>query len=148
MPKPTTDFLVGVVGNCASGKTTLVNGLQELGYRAVNIPQEHSVSPRFWRKFNLDFLVMLSCTLATARQRRSVPWGQERLDQQARKLADARAHCQLYLPTDDLSIAEVREQVIAALTAWRQEKGEKGMERDEVGQPERGQAATPSGNLS
>lgn len=105
MPKDDAkDLLIGVVGNCVSGKTTLVAGLKEKGYQAVNIPQEHSVTPRFWRKFNVDFLVMLSCTLATAQTRRKIPWGQVRLDRQAAILADARANCQLYLPTDDFTI--------------------------------------------
>ncbi|HBK86882.1 MAG TPA: hypothetical protein DDZ53_12720 [Firmicutes bacterium] len=119
MPKPDNELLIGVVGNCASGKTTLVQGLHCRGYRAVNIPQEHSVTPRFWRKLNVDFLVVLSCKLVTAQARRQIPWGQERLDQQAVKLADAKAHCQLYLPTDDFSIEEVLESVITAITAWQ-----------------------------
>jgi hypothetical protein len=120
MPKDDAkDLLIGVVGNCVSGKTTLVAGLKEKGYQAVNIPQEHSVTPRFWRKFNVDFLVMLSCTLATAQTRRKIPWGQVRLDRQAAILADARANCQLYLPTDDFTIPEVLEQVIQAVEIWQ-----------------------------
>lgn len=120
MPKDDAkDLLIGVVGNCVSGKTTLVAGLKEKGYQAVNIPQEHSVTPRFWRKFNVDFLVMLSCTLATAQTRRKIPWGQVRLDRQAAILADARANCQLYLPTDNFTIPEVLEQVIQAVEIWQ-----------------------------
>ena len=116
------DFSIGVVGNCASGKTTLVRGLTGLGYRAINIPQEHSVAPRFWRKLNVDFLVFLSCTLQTARQRRSIAWGQERLDAQAEKLVDARARCQLHLPTDDLDIDEVLRAVVTAVKPSRKEQ--------------------------
>lgn len=119
MPKQVNDLLIGVVGNCVSGKTTLVQGLNQQGYQAVNIPQEHSVTPRFWRKFNVDFLVFLTCTLATAQARRKIPWGQTRLDQQAAILADAKAHCQLYLPTDAYTIEEVLEQVVKAIEVWR-----------------------------
>lgn len=107
--------LIGIVGNCAAGKTTLLNGLKALGYRAVNIPQEHSVAPRLWRKFDVDFLVMLSCTLTTARRRRSIAWGQERLNQQAIKLEDARLNCHLNLPTDDLTIEQVLQTVVEAV---------------------------------
>ncbi len=129
MPEGAKDLLIGVVGNCVSGKTTLVEGLKREGYQAVNIPQEHSVTPRFWRKFNVDFLVMLSCTLATARARRQIPWGQVRLDRQAAILADAKANCDLYLPTDNFTIPEVLEQVIEAVEAWRgreEKRGKKG----------------------
>ncbi|MGI6357192.1 MAG: hypothetical protein ACOX2K_00600 [Bacillota bacterium] len=120
------EFLVGVVGNCAAGKTTLVKGLTATGYKAVNIPQEHSVTPRFWRKLNVDYLVMLSCNLATAKRRRRIPWGQERLEAQAAKLADARANCQLYLPTDHLTIEQVLQAVIAAITKYREERRDVG----------------------
>ncbi len=119
MSKDARELLIGVVGNCAAGKTTLVEGLKRRGYQAVNIPQEHSVTPRFWRKFNVDFLVMLSCTLASAQARRQVPWGQERLDQQAAILADAKDNCHLYLPTDDYTIPEVLEHVIQVFEAWK-----------------------------
>ncbi len=122
-------FLIGVVGNCVAGKTTLVQGLKALGYLAVNIPQEHSVAPKFWRKLNVNFLVLLSCTLETAKQRRHIAWGQERLEQQAIKLSDARAHCQLVLPTDDLSIEQVLNTVVEAVQAFQAQglvaKGEK-----------------------
>lgn len=133
------DFLVGVVGNCVAGKTTLVQGLKHNGYRAVNIPQEHSVAPRFWRKLNVDFLILLSCTLATARQRRRIPWGQERLDAQAIKLEDARSHCQLYLATDNLTIEQVLLTAIAAVTRHREEERHVG--EDHSG----GREASPTG---
>lgn len=123
MLKNRQDLLIGVVGNCTSGKTTLVEGLKAGGYRAVNIPQEHSVAPRFWRKFNVDFLVMLSCTLASAQARRKIPWGQIRLDRQAEILADARAHCHLYLPTDDYTIEAVLAYVLKAIEAWQEQEG-------------------------
>lgn len=109
---------IGVVGNCVSGKTTLVNGLQAAGYQAVNIPQEHSVTPRLWRKFNVDYLVFLSCTLETAQARRRIPWGQTRLDQQAVILAEAQANAQLCLATDEYTIDQVLEIVVAAVENW------------------------------
>lgn len=110
------DGLIGVVGNCVAGKTTLVNGLKEKGYRAVNIAQEHSTAQKLWQRKQPDFLVCLSCTLATAQARREIYWGQERLDDQWQRLAHARAHCDLYLPTDGLAISDVLEAVIAAVT--------------------------------
>lgn len=126
--------LIGVVGVCASGKTTLVNGLKALGYQARNIPQEHSVVPGLWRRYQPEFLVMLDATLPTIRARRPVAWGEERLAEQLQRLASARSHCHLYLPTDGLSIDEVREAVCEAFHRFREQ------EVDYEGHPERGQA--------
>jgi hypothetical protein len=109
------DLLIGVVGNCTAGKTTLVAGLNNSGYRAVNIAQEHSSVQRLWQRKNPDFLVCLSCTLETARQRRDMGWGQERLDDQWRRLSHAREHADFYLPTDGLAIAEVLLRVTEAV---------------------------------
>ncbi len=108
-------LLVGVVGNCTAGKTTLVNGLLRTGYRACNIAQEHSSVAQLWRRKNPDFLVCLSCTLETARSRREIHWGQERLDDQWYRLRHAREHADLYLPTDGLSITEVLSVVVKAV---------------------------------
>ena len=109
------DGLIGVVGNCAAGKTTLVKGLTARGFRAVNVAQEHSAAPRLWQRKNPDFLVCLSCTLETAKQRREVHWGQERLNAQRQRLVHALAHCNLILPTDGLTVTEVLDTVVAAV---------------------------------
>ncbi|MDW7652235.1 MAG: hypothetical protein SCK29_13365 [Bacillota bacterium] len=107
--------VIGVVGNCVAGKTTLVSGLTTRGYRAVNIAQEHSTAQRLWRRKDPDYLVCLSCTLQTAKKRREIYWGQERLDDQRARLAHARQHCDLYLPTDEMEIEAVLETVITAV---------------------------------
>jgi deoxyadenosine/deoxycytidine kinase len=107
--------LIGVVGNCTAGKTTLVRGLLAAGFHAVNIAQEHSTAQRLWQRKNPDFLVCLSCTLETAQKRRAISWGQERLNDQWERLSHARAHCHLYLPTDNLAIEEVLAKTISSL---------------------------------
>lgn len=117
------DLLIGVVGNCTAGKTTLVEGLGRRGFRAVNIAQEHSGVPHLWRRRNPDFLVYLSCTLETAKKRREVYWGQERLEEQWRRLADARAHADLVLATDHMTITEVLEAVVAAVQNHKRAPG-------------------------
>jgi deoxyadenosine/deoxycytidine kinase len=106
------DLLIGVVGNCASGKTTLVTGLQQIGYRAVNIAQEHSTVLRLWQRKNPDFLVCLSCTLETAKSRREIYWTQQRLDDQWVRLAVARENADLLLATDGMSIQNVLDTVV------------------------------------
>ncbi len=101
-----------VVGPCASGKTTLVNRLQELGYDAHNVAQEHSGIKTLWRKKSPDVVVMLDASLPVIRRRRPVPWGEERLAAQRERLRDAREHASLYIQTDPLSREEVAGRVL------------------------------------
>lgn len=101
------ELRIGVVGNCVAGKSTLVNNLRAKGYNAVNIPQEHSVSRRFWRRLNPDFIIYLSCTIETAHKRRNIGWGQERLDEQWDILSEVRAHAHICIETDTLTAEEV-----------------------------------------
>jgi len=63
--------LIVVVGPCASGKTTLVRGLQSCGYRAMVSGQEHSEIPTLWRRTAPDVTIGLIVDLATIRRRRS-----------------------------------------------------------------------------
>lgn len=103
---------VVVTGVCASGKTTLVKALQELGIDAYNVAQEHSGIKKLWNKKNPDILVVLDVRLATIRQRRIVPWGEERLIVQRERLVDACQHANLYLQTDELSRDDVVQNVL------------------------------------
>ena len=103
---------IAIVGICASGKTTLVRGLREAGYDAYNVAQEHSCVHDFWNKKHPDVLVMIDATLPTVKKRRVVYWGQDRIDTQHKRLADAKAHADLYIQTDDLDAAAVRQKVI------------------------------------
>lgn len=105
---------IAVVGNCASGKTTLVKGLIEKGYsKAYNVPQEHSVVQKFWKRYNPDLLLFLQCSLETAQKRRpTIAWGQERLEQQKKKLEDAYLHKDIFICTDDLTVEGVLDKAI------------------------------------
>jgi hypothetical protein len=109
---------VVVVGPDAAGKTELVKRLLALGYNARCCAQDHSYVPDMWQRISKpDFLVYLDARLKTIARRRSIDWGQERLDKLNARLAHARAHCDFYLPTDDLEPAEVVVQVRAALSS-------------------------------
>ena len=93
---------IAIVGICASGKTTLVRGLREAGYDAYNVAQEHSCIHDF----------MIDATLAAVHKRRVVYWGQDRIDMQHERLADARKHADLYIQTDHLDAEAVKNKVI------------------------------------
>ena len=116
-PRP---LKVAVVGPCTAGKSTLVTALNEAGYDAHHVAQEHSYIPDLWKQFTKpDVLVYLDVTYPAAQQRRAISWGPERLEEEAIRLAHAREHCDLYVPTDDLSREQVLSQVIALLSSWR-----------------------------
>ncbi len=115
---PSPQPRVAVVGPDAAGKSELVQRLRALGYDARHCAQEHSYVRDMWRRLSRpDFLIYLDAQLETIARRRDIDWGQERLDQLNARLAHARAHCDLYLPTDDLELPEVVERVCAVLAA-------------------------------
>lgn len=103
---------VVVTGVCASGKTTLVARLRQLGVEAYNVAQEHSGIQGLWRKKRPDVLVNIDATLPVIRKRRDVPWGEERLALQRERLKDARENADLYIQTDGLTREEVAAKVM------------------------------------
>lgn len=111
---------VAVVGPCAAGKSTLVPALREVGYEARQPAQEHSYAPTMWQRFSRpDILIYLDLNYETARLRRPhIDGGPERLEEQHRRLAHAREHCDFYLDTSSLTPDEVREAVFEFLSTW------------------------------
>lgn len=109
---------IKVVGPCASGKSVLVARLRALGYDAHSAAQDHSYVPDMWQRLNPpDVLIYLDVTLAEAwrRGRSGIGWDQAYLDEEHRRLRHARAHCDLYLPTDGLTEEQVLQYTIAFL---------------------------------
>ena len=115
------EMKIAIVGVCASGKTTLVAGLREAGYDAYNVAQEHSCVHNFWAKKNPDLVVMIDATLPAIHKRRLVYWGEDRLVTQHKRLADAKAHADLYIQTDELDAEAVRQKVIEFIENYQRE---------------------------
>ncbi len=106
--------LVGVVGPCCAGKTTLVRALSALGIPARVIAQEHSYVPHMWQAItDPGWLIYLDVSYDVAQQRRWMNWTPADLEEQHRRLGHARINCDLYLATDDLTPAQVLEQALA-----------------------------------
>jgi hypothetical protein len=106
-------ILIGVVGVCASGKSTLVKGLEARGYRTRHIAQEHSYVKDMWKRItNPDLLIYLDVSYPTTIQRHNLNWTEADYAEEQRRLVHAREHADLYVNTDPLSIEEVLEQVI------------------------------------
>jgi deoxyadenosine/deoxycytidine kinase len=116
MPLAADNLVVGVVGPCCAGKSTLVEALLARGYQARHIAQEHSYAPRMWQVIaRPDVLIYLDVSYPVAQARRWMDWRPEDLEEQRRRLAHAREHCDLYLATDALAIEAVCERVLAFL---------------------------------
>jgi guanylate kinase len=106
-------ILIGVVGPCGSGKSTLTAGLTRLGYRSRHIAQEHSYVKDMWQRLTMpDILVFLDASYLSTCQRRKLNWTEAEWQEQQHRLRHARANADLYLDTDGLSVEEVLERVL------------------------------------
>ena len=108
--------LVGVVGPCGAGKSTLVAGLRARGVRAREVAQEHSYVPAMWQRITRpDLLIYLEVSRETAQRRlgRTLPtWWWAKAQE---RLAHARAHADLVVNTDPLTPSEVLGRVVQFL---------------------------------
>jgi deoxyadenosine/deoxycytidine kinase len=109
--------VIGVVGPCGAGKTTLIAGLRGYALTLRHIAQEHSYVPTMWQRItHPDLLIFLDASYSATISRRNLNWTQAEYDEQQRRLADARANANFYLMTDDYTPTEVIRQVVAFLT--------------------------------
>ncbi|HWQ05561.1 MAG TPA: hypothetical protein VN452_09425 [Longilinea sp.] len=114
-----SDPLIGLVGVCASGKSTITSRLRALGFRAKPIAQEHSYVADMWQRITRpEILVFLDASYDVTIARRSLNWSEAEYQEQHRRLAHARQHANLYIFTDGLTPAQVVEQIISYRTIW------------------------------
>ncbi len=101
-------MVIGVVGPCGAGKSTLVSGLKLSGFPARHIAQEHSYVPDMWRRLtNPDILIYLDVSYPNTILRRKLDWTFEEYDEQLRRLQHARQHADLLIDTNPLTASEV-----------------------------------------
>jgi len=106
-------LLVGVVGPCGSGKSTLIAGLEKYGYACRHIAQEHSYVQAMWQKIaKPDLLIYLSVSFPISTARRKLDWQKKDYDEQLRRLDHARAHANLFIDTDNLSPEQVLQTAL------------------------------------
>ena len=103
-----------IVGPCAAGKSTLRDRLLARGFTQVRVvAQEHSGVRDLWKMRGYpEALIFLDVEVETAnaRQGRS-DWTSAAHAEQIDRLQHARAACNLYLSTDDLTPDEVADRV-------------------------------------
>jgi hypothetical protein len=115
-PGPGKDPLVGIVGVCASGKSTLTEGLSARGYRVRHIAQEHSYVKDMWKRItNPDILIFLDTSFEKACNRRKMDWTYEDYLEQQRRVSHARENADFYLDTTFLTPESALDQILAFL---------------------------------
>ena len=111
-----SNLLVGIVGPCGAGKTTLSEGLQRYGFRSRAIAQEHSFVKDMWQRLTRpDLLIFLQASCSVGGARRNMNWTEPEWEEQQRRLYHAREHSDFYLDTDSLGIGEVLNLVLEYL---------------------------------
>ena len=106
--------LIGLVGPCSAGKSTLIRNLKKKGYICRHIAQEHSNVPQMWQKIvNPLVLIYLDVSYEVSIQRRPLNLTPAEFDEQKKRLRHAYQNADIYLFTDPLSPEEVFSKVLA-----------------------------------
>ena len=117
MEPPSKRPLVGVVGPCGSGKSTLIAGLEKHGFTCRHIAQEHSYVQAMWQIIaKPDVLIYLNSSFQTSTTRRKLNWHEKDYNEQLRRLAHAREHAHLIIETDQRTPDEILQVVLDSLT--------------------------------
>lgn len=107
-------LIIGVVGPCGAGKSSLVASLKARGFTARHIAQEHSYVADMWKRLtNPDILIFLEVSYENTILRRKLDWTSGEYTEQLRRLRHARQYADLVIDTNQLTLAQVIETAIA-----------------------------------
>ncbi|MHC1785007.1 MAG: hypothetical protein AB9891_20015 [Anaerolineaceae bacterium] len=108
--------LIGIVGPCGSGKSTIAAGLTKYGLNIKPICQEHSYVPTMWQRITKpDVLVFLDASHGETVRRKHLNWTAEEYQEQHRRLLHAREHADVYLFTDGSTPFETMRELLSIL---------------------------------
>jgi deoxyadenosine/deoxycytidine kinase len=109
--------VIGIVGVCASGKTTLNSGLIARGYNSKHIAQEHSYVPDMWRRMtNPDILIYLDVSYENTIKRKLLNWTREEYLEQVHRIHNAAANAQIHIDTNSLDAVQLVEKAILEIS--------------------------------
>jgi cytidylate kinase len=121
MEPPSKSPLVGVVGPCGSGKSTLIAKLEEHGYVCRHIAQEHSYVPSMWQVITKpDILIYLHASFSVSTKRRQLKWMEKDHAEQLRRLSHAHEHAHIIINTDNLTPEQVLQKALDYLNERNQ----------------------------
>jgi deoxyadenosine/deoxycytidine kinase len=113
---PASKLLIGVVGPCGSGKSTLIAAIESHGFACRHIAQEHSYVKDMWKRItNPDVLIFLQASFPVCTARRQLNWNEADFAEQQRRLVHALEHADLVVDTDSLSPQDVARYVLEFL---------------------------------
>ena len=109
--------IIGIVGVCASGKSTLINGLSRLGYSCRHIAQEHSYVQNMWKRVtNPDILIYLETSYSSTIRRKNLNWTENEYNEQIQRLSNAKAEAQIIINTDLFTPEKLIEYTVEQLS--------------------------------
>jgi len=110
MPTKREKPLIGIVGVCASGKTSCIAKLTSMGHQCRHIAQEHSYVQTMWKQLtDPDLLVYLEVSYPQTLIRRNLNWTEAEYNEQLKRLENARKNADIRINTDELSVNEICE---------------------------------------
>lgn len=100
--------IIGVVGPCSAGKTTLITKISQHGFSAKHIAQEHSYVKDMWQRIGKpDILIYLDVSYEQSMKRRPLNMSAHEFEEQNQRLVHARQYAECYLDTTTLTPQEV-----------------------------------------
>jgi len=108
--------LIGIVGPCGAGKSTLTESLEKNGYTCRHIAQEHSYVPAMWQIITKPgLLIYLNVSFPISTARTKLNWQEKDYTEQLHRLSHAREHAHIIIDTDNMTTDEVLQKVLTFL---------------------------------